>query len=101
VLDRGEDRILVTEWTTGISWPSERRWRSETPSASAASLRERASRSFILIHNHPSGDSKPSEEDRAVTKRLKEAGDLLGFRLLDHVVFGAEIFHSFAEAGEL
>ena len=55
---------------------------------------------LILIHNHPSGDSKPSREDREITTRLKEAGELLGIRLLDHVIIGAD-FTSLAEQGEL
>lgn len=43
---------------------------------------------IILVHNHPSGDPTPSAEDIAITKRLQEAGDLLGIRILDHVVIG-------------
>jgi len=56
---------------------------------------------FILVHNHPSGDPSPSREDRDVTERLKKASELMGIKLLDHIVFGKEGFHSFAEAGEL
>ncbi len=51
--------------------------------------------------NHPSGDPSPSREDREVTERLKQASELMGIKLLDHIVFGKEGFHSFAEAGEL
>jgi DNA repair protein RadC len=40
----------------------------------------------ILVHNHPSGDPEPSEEDLAITKRLAEAGELLGIQVLDHVI---------------
>jgi len=40
----------------------------------------------ILCHNHPSGDLAPSREDREITRRLKEAGELLGVRVLDHVI---------------
>ena len=40
----------------------------------------------IVVHNHPSGDATPSLEDRRVTESLKNAGDILGIRLLDHVV---------------
>ena len=54
---------------------------------------------IVVAHNHPSGDPLPSAEDRAVTERLREAGQLLGIRLLDHVVLGAERFFSFAEEG--
>lgn len=42
--------------------------------------------SVILLHNHPSGDPEPSEEDIAITKRLVEAGELLGIGVLDHVI---------------
>ena len=42
----------------------------------------------VVVHNHPSGDPEPSQEDLAVTKRLREAGQLLGVTLLDHVVIG-------------
>lgn len=55
---------------------------------------------LILIHNHPSGDTTPSREDREITARLKEAGELLGIRLLDHVIIGTD-FTSLAEQGAL
>ncbi len=46
----------------------------------------------IVVHNHPSGDPTPSEEDISFTKRLKDAGKILGIQLLDHVVVGRESF---------
>lgn len=46
--------------------------------------------SIILMHNHPSGDPEPSREDINITKRLKEAGNLLGIRVLDHIIVGDE-----------
>lgn len=46
--------------------------------------------SIILLHNHPSGDAKPSNEDLNITKRLQEAGDLLGIKILDHIIIGDE-----------
>jgi DNA repair protein RadC len=56
--------------------------------------------SLILAHNHPSGDPAPSPEDIAVTKRIAEAGELLGIELLDHVVIGdAGRFVSLKEKG--
>ncbi|MBU6434894.1 MAG: JAB domain-containing protein [Nitrospirae bacterium] len=55
----------------------------------------------ILAHNHPSGDSPPSQEDRALTRRLKEGGDLLGITVLDHIVLGEDRYHSFADHQEL
>lgn len=55
---------------------------------------------IVLIHNHPSLDPAPSREDREITKRLKEAGDLLGIRVLDHIIVGSSYF-SFVEQGLL
>lgn len=52
---------------------------------------------IIAAHNHPSGDPTPSSSDRAVTERLREAGEILGIPLLDHIVIGRERFYSFAE----
>jgi DNA repair protein RadC len=53
--------------------------------------------SLILAHNHPSGDATPSEEDLAITRRIHEAGRLLGIELLDHVVVARETYMSFKE----
>lgn len=50
---------------------------------------EERSAAVIIGHNHPSGDSSPSPEDVAMTYRLKEAGDILGIELLDHIVVSA------------
>ena len=55
---------------------------------------------IILIHNHPSGDPTCSREDREITRRLKEAGDLLGIRVLDHIIVG-DSYLSFVEQGLL
>ena len=55
----------------------------------------------IFIHNHPSGDPAPSQEDQEITRRLKETGDMLGIRVLDHVVLGQERFFSFSDKGLL
>jgi len=55
----------------------------------------------ILAHNHPSGDPTPSQEDRALTRRLKECGELLGITVLDHVVLGEDRYYSFADHGGL
>src|SRR5439155_27155290 len=43
---------------------------------------------LILVHNHPSGDPEPSAEDRAITARLSQAAELIGIKILDHVVIG-------------
>jgi DNA repair protein RadC len=55
---------------------------------------------LLLIHNHPSGDPTPSREDIEITKRLKEAGDLLSIRVLDHIIIG-ETYLSFVAQGLL
>jgi len=51
----------------------------------------------VVAHNHPSGDPTPSEQDRAVTERLRQAGELLGVPVLDHVVVGETRYYSFAD----
>lgn len=56
---------------------------------------------IIGVHNHPSGNPDPSPEDRALTKRLSEAGTLLGITLLDHVIIGENTHYSFADQGQL
>lgn len=55
---------------------------------------------IILLHNHPTGDPTPSREDREITRRLKEAGELLGIGVLDHIIIG-DTFMSFVEGGLL
>jgi DNA repair protein RadC len=54
---------------------------------------------IALVHNHPSGDPEPSRADRQLTHRLRECADLMGFRLIDHVVAGRGRYYSFAEHG--
>lgn len=53
----------------------------------------------IFTHNHPSGVAEPSEADKAITNRLREALNLIDVRVLDHIVVGAEECVSFAEQG--
>lgn len=60
-----------------------------------------AAAGVILAHNHPSGDPTPSAEDRAVTRQLVAAGQLLDITVYDHVIVGGERFVSFATAGLL
>ena len=55
--------------------------------------------SIILLHNHPSGDPTPSEEDMHITRRVFEAGAMLGIRLLDHIIIGDNCFVSMKEKG--
>ena len=55
--------------------------------------------SIILLHNHPSGDPEPSADDIAITKRLKETGQVLGIEVLDHIIFGAGKYVSLKKRG--
>jgi DNA repair protein RadC len=55
--------------------------------------------SVILFHNHPSGDPSPSQEDLEVTRRLVEAGNILGIAVRDHIIIGDGCFFSFREKG--
>ena len=61
------------------------------------------SAAFIAIHNHPSGNMSPSQEDRDVTKRLLSCSELLGVKMLDHIVIAGETgkMYSFKSEGEL
>lgn len=63
-------------------------------------VRESAA-AIILVHNHPSGDPAPSREDREITRRLKEAGELMGVKVLDHIIIGDGGFVSFTALGLL
>lgn len=53
--------------------------------------------SIIVFHNHPSGDSKPSSSDFEISKKLRQAGELLDIEVLDHIVLGDGEFQSIAE----
>ncbi|MBJ6801233.1 RadC family protein [Geomonas propionica] len=65
-----------------------------------AAVRQSAA-AMILLHNHPSGDPAPSPEDLAVTRRLCDAGQIMGIRVLDHIIIGENEFYSFADHGQL
>jgi DNA repair protein RadC len=66
----------------------------------APALRESAA-AILVVHNHPSGDPQPSREDHEVTQRLVRAGEILGIRVVDHLVIGGLEFTSFARIGQL
>ncbi len=63
-------------------------------------LKESAA-AVLFVHNHPSGDPTPSREDIEITSRLKQAGELLGIRVLDHIIIGNGAYISLADRGEL
>ncbi len=54
---------------------------------------------LIFIHNHPSGDPAPSDEDLQITRRLCEVGKLIGIKCLDHIIIGSGRYFSFADQG--
>lgn len=57
--------------------------------------------SAIVIHNHPSGKATPSADDRAFTRELVKVTNLIGLKLLDHIIIGYEGYYSFAEEGKI
>jgi DNA repair protein RadC len=58
-----------------------------------------AAASVIFVHNHPSGDPAPSREDISITERLVQAGDIVGIKVLDHVIIGENTYASMMEKG--
>ena len=56
---------------------------------------------YFTLHQHPTGDPSPSSEDIAITRRLKEAGDIMGIKILDHIIIGDGEYLSFVERGLL
>jgi DNA repair protein RadC len=84
-------RVQVSEGSLNQSIVHPREVFSPAVKESAAAM--------ILIHNHPTGDPAPSQEDIAITRRLKEAGEIMGIRVLDHIIIGDGEFLSFVERG--
>lgn len=62
---------------------------------------EHLATSVVVAHNHPTGNLTPSQPDISITRRIKEAGDLLDIKLLDHLIIGENSFFSFSEQGLL
>lgn len=61
----------------------------------------KAAAGVILVHNHPSGDPSPSDEDTRLTKRIAQAGHIMGIDLLDHLIIAENGCYSFKNAGAL
>lgn len=57
----------------------------------------RSSNKIILLHNHPSGNAEPSKEDKNITNRLKDCGELMGIEVIDHIIIGDGVYFSFKE----
>ena len=83
------DRVSTGSLTASIVHPRE--VMKSTLLLSAAAM--------ILVHNHPSSDPTPSREDIELTRRIKDSADLLGVRLLDHVIVGEAGYYSLADSG--
>ncbi|MEY8352166.1 DNA repair protein RadC [Lachnospiraceae bacterium 54-53] len=83
--------IMISQGTVNTSVVSPREIFIEAVKYHAVSL--------VLVHNHPSGDPSPSREDLSLTRRVKEAGDLMGIRLLDHIIIGDNTYISLKERG--
>jgi DNA repair protein RadC len=66
----------------------------------ADALTDRAS-GIIVAHNHPAGNLDPSPSDMDVTKQIKEAGEIIGIEVLDHIIFNRKGYYSFLESGRL
>lgn len=86
----GEAEVSIGTLTASLVHPREV-FRDAIRAAAAA---------VLLVHNHPSGDPTPSAEDRVVTERLASAGELLGIRVIDHLIVSERGHFSFREAGE-
>ena len=84
---QGEVRVSEGSLTAALVHPRE----VFAPAVRAAAA------ALVLVHNHPSGDPTPSAEDVVLTERLRQAGDIVGIRVLDHVVIGQGRFVSMAE----
>lgn len=84
-------RVQVSEGSLNQSIVHPREVFSPAVKESAAAM--------ILVHNHPTGDPAPSQEDIAITRRLKEAGEIMGIRVLDHIIVGDGEYLSFVERG--
>ena len=87
----GDEIVSVGSLTSSIVHPRE---------VFRPAVREAAG-AIVLVHNHPSGDPRPSEDDIAVTGRLRRAADVLGIAVLDHVIIGDGTYTSFREEGLL
>ncbi|WP_433835670.1 JAB domain-containing protein [Flavobacterium anhuiense] len=66
----------------------------------SAALKANAT-NIMIAHNHPSGNTNPSEADKHMTAKIRQAGELLDIKLLDHLIITSETYYSFADEGAL
>jgi DNA repair protein radc len=62
---------------------------------------QRLATGLILVHNHPSGNNRPSAADDAFTRKMKEAAKLVDIRVLDHIIIGQDCYFSYADEGKI
>ena len=86
-----ESEVSVGDISSAVAGPRE---------AFAGAIR-RGAGSVVFLHNHPSGDPTPSDDDRITTKRLVEAGKLLGIPVIDHIIIGDGVYVSMKKEGML
>ncbi len=84
---------MISEGTVNCSLISPREVFLEALSCGAVSM--------VLLHNHPSGDPEPSSADLAVTRNIHKLGEMLGIKLLDHIIIGGSLYVSLTERGIL
>lgn len=84
-----ESEVTKGSLTSSIVHPRE---------ALKAAIKESAA-SVVFVHNHPSGDPEPSKEDIQITSRLSEAGNIVGIKILDHIIIGNDKYVSFKDRG--
>ena len=82
------DKIL-TKGTVNSSLASPREIFIEALKAEAVNI--------VLLHNHPSGNVEPSRDDKLITKRIVECGNLIGIKVIDHIIIGDKRFFSFCQ----
>lgn len=87
------DEVLISEGTLNATIIHPREVFRKAITGSAASV--------ALVHNHPSGNPAPSKEDRMITKELADAGNIIGIKVVDHIIVGEKEYFSFAEDGLL
>ena len=66
----------------------------------SAALKANAT-SIMIAHNHPSGNTRPSDADRYMTTKIRQAGELLDIKLMDHLIITSESYYSFIDDGAL
>jgi len=102
--DKKKESFYILSLTTRNNLISVDKVSTGTLSASLAHPREvflsaikNSASTVIIVHNHPSGDTQPSEDDLEITKRLVEAGKILGIDVIDHIIVAKHSFFSFKE----